>query len=102
MDWDDPRAQQHALTLVLDALTAVEHWLTTPGAHVEEPAEVAASMAVAQQVCAQDVSLTPAGGPALRHGVAEDRRISVADPGDAPWAEEPEPPHRRLQAPRAA
>ena len=79
MDWDDPRAQQQALTLVLDALTAVEHWLTTPGAHVEDTSEVAASLAVAQQVREQDVITAPAGGPTLRHGVAEDRRISVED-----------------------
>ena len=80
LDWDAPRAQQHALTLVLDALTAVAHWRTTPGAHVEEPSQVAASMAVAQQGRAHDVLPAPAGGrPTLRHGVAEDRRMSVED-----------------------
>src|SRR5262245_29285052 len=27
LDWDDATAQQHALTLILDVLPAVEHWL---------------------------------------------------------------------------
>src|SRR5215510_9631298 len=79
MDWDDPGAQQHALTLVLDALTAVEDWLTTPGAHLEDTSKGAASMAVAQQVREQDVITAPAGCPTLRHGVAEARRLSVED-----------------------
>jgi hypothetical protein len=77
---DAPRAQPQALPLVLDALTAVAPWLTTPGAHVEEPSKVAASMAVAQQGREQDVIPAPAGCcPTLRHGVAEERRMSVED-----------------------
>jgi hypothetical protein len=35
--------------------------------------------AVAHQVCAQDVTLTPDGLPTLRQGVAENRRMSVED-----------------------
>ena len=37
LDWDDPSAPQHALTRMLDALSAVEHWLDIPPA----PAAVA-------------------------------------------------------------
>jgi hypothetical protein len=36
-------------------------------------------LAVAQQVCAPDLTTTPDGTPTLRQGVAEDRRISVED-----------------------
>ena len=79
MDWDEPTARQQALTIVLDALNAVDHWLATQPAAVAVAPEVAASMAVAHQVRAQDITLTPTGAPSLRQGVAEDRRISVED-----------------------
>jgi Transposase domain (DUF772) len=78
--WAAPRAQPQALPLGLEALTAVAHWLPTPGVHGEEPSKVAASMAVAQQGRAQDVIPAPAGCcPTRRHGVAEARRLRVED-----------------------
>jgi transposase len=40
---------------------------------------VAASLAAAEQIVAQDVAVSEAGAPALRHGVAADRRISIED-----------------------
>src|SRR5215471_877368 len=79
LDWDDPRAQPQALTLLLDALHAVEQWLDTQPLEDETASRAGASLAVAQQVCAQDLTTAPDGTPALRHGVAEDRRISVED-----------------------
>src|SRR5919109_562377 len=79
MDWDEPTARQQALTIVLDALNAVDHWLATQPRPVEAAPEVAASVAVAPQVRAQEVALTPDCPPTLRQGVAEDRRISVED-----------------------
>ena len=55
----------------------------TIGSHPAHPggggSQVVASLAVAQQVRAQDVTRTPDGTPTLRQGVAEDRRISVED-----------------------
>jgi len=79
LDWDEPTARQHALTIVLDALNAVDHGLDTQPASVEAAPEVPASLAVAHQVCAQDVTMAANGTPSLRQGVAEDRRISVED-----------------------
>jgi antitoxin ParD1/3/4 len=35
LDWDDATAQQHALTRILDALSAVEHWLDGGGIPME-------------------------------------------------------------------
>ena len=77
--WDEPAARQQALVMVLDALNAVDHWLTTQPTLVGAVPESAASVAVAHQVCAQDVTRTPDGTPTLRQGVAEERRISVED-----------------------
>jgi IS5 family transposase len=57
----------------------VAHGLATQPIPVEAAPEVVASVAVAPQVRAQDVTLTPHGTPTLRQGVAADRRISVED-----------------------
>ncbi|GAC1401880.1 MAG: IS1182-like element ISGvi6 family transposase [Chloroflexota bacterium] len=77
-DWDDPQARTEALEIVLSTLAAVEaHVAAQPAS----PAQAAAqeSVAVAQQVRAQDVEEHADGTVALRQGVAADRRISVED-----------------------
>ena len=75
LDWDDPRARDQALRLVLDTLLAVEGWVEThPEVLPPDPRgaeQVADSLAVAQQVCAQDVTTTAAGTPTPQ-------RLSVA------------------------
>jgi len=73
-DWDDPAARDAALAQVLGLLGQVEAFIA--GQAGGEAA--AAAVAVARQVRDQDVDLSgPA--PALRRGVAKDRRISVED-----------------------
>ena len=73
-DWDDPAARDAALAQVLGLLDQVGAFVA--GQAGEEAAAVA--VAAARQVRDQDVDLTgPA--PALRRGVARDRRISVED-----------------------
>ena len=73
-DWDDPAARDDALAVVLGLLDRVEAFLA--GQAGDEAASGA--VAVARQVRDQDVDLAgPA--PALRRGVAKDRRISVED-----------------------
>src|SRR4030095_11394682 len=47
LDWDDPSAQPHALTMLLDALSAVEHWLDMHPAPAAVAPQGAASLAVA-------------------------------------------------------
>ena len=73
-DWDDPAARDQALAGMLGVLDQVEAFLA--GQAGEQAA--AEAVAVARQVRDQDVDLAgPA--PALRRGVAKDRRISVED-----------------------
>lgn len=79
MDWDAPEAQAQALRQVLDVLTSVETWLDTHGTPPAAAKTVSATMAVAQQVRAQDVTTAADGTPQLRQGVAKNRRISVED-----------------------
>jgi Transposase DDE domain/Transposase domain (DUF772) len=74
LDWDDPAARDQALAGMLGLLDRVEGFIA--GQAGDEAA--AAAVAVARQVRDQDVDLSgPA--PALRRGVARDRRISVED-----------------------
>jgi hypothetical protein len=74
LDWDDPAAQDLALAQVLGLLERVEAFVT--GVAGSDGAR--ACLQVAQQVRDQDIDLTgPA--PALRRGVAKDRRISIED-----------------------
>jgi transposase len=73
-DWDDPGARDAALAEVLGLLDQVEAFVA--GYAGEQTA--AAAVAVARQIRDQDVD--PAGpAPALRRGVARDRRISIED-----------------------
>ena len=74
LDWDDPATAGQAVAQVLGLLDQVEAFVA--GWAGEQAA--AAAVAVARRVRDQDVDLTgPA--PALRRGVAKDRRISVED-----------------------
>ena len=79
LDWDEPSAQQQALTSILAALQAVEQWLDTPPLEEETASRAVASLAVAQQVCTQDLPTTPDGTPTMRHGGAVERRISIEE-----------------------
>ena len=73
-DWDDPAARDLALPQVLGLVDRVEAFVA--GWAGDQAA--ASAVAVARQVRDQDVELSgPA--PALRRGVAKDRRISVED-----------------------
>jgi hypothetical protein len=65
--------------MMLDALSAVEHWLDAQPVPEETAARAVASLTVAQQVCAQALTTTLEGTPTLRHGVAAERRISVEE-----------------------
>ena len=83
LDWDEPTAREQGLRLVLETLLNVEGWvesheeLVTAMPRVAE--RVAESLAIAHQVCAQDVTTSASGAPTLRDGVAPERRISVED-----------------------
>src|SRR5215469_483237 len=74
LDWDDPAARDQALAQVLGFLDRVEAFIAELAG--EQPA--AKAVAAARQIGDQDVDLAgPA--PALRQGVAKDRRISIED-----------------------
>jgi transposase len=71
-DWDDPAARDQALAEVLGLLARVDAFVAG------QAGDQAAAVTTARQVRDQDVDLT-GPVPALRRGVARDRRISVED-----------------------
>jgi hypothetical protein len=73
LDWDDPATAGQALARVLGLLEQVEAFATS-----QHGDAAAATVAVARQVRDQDVGFSGLA-PALRRGVAKDRRISVED-----------------------
>jgi Transposase DDE domain/Transposase domain (DUF772) len=74
LDWDDPAARDQALARVLGFLDQVQAFIAAQAG--DEAA--ATAVAAARQVRDQDVDVAgPA--PALRRGVARDRRISIED-----------------------
>jgi Transposase DDE domain/Transposase domain (DUF772) len=79
LDWDDPAALEEALSLVLDALRAVEGWLDAHPEVLSAQPHVLISLATAVQVREQDVTTTEVGRPRLRQAVAAERRISIED-----------------------
>lgn len=83
LDWDQPTTRDQALQLVLATLLSVESWVERHEELVTSPPcvaeQVADSLAVAHQVCAQDVTLSASGAATVRDGVAPERRMSVED-----------------------
>jgi hypothetical protein len=84
LNGDDPSERAQALGTVLAALAAVEEWVAAQPVRPPSPPDttelvVEASLATARQVVAQDVETGRDGMPALRRGVAKERRISVED-----------------------
>src|SRR5262245_34283088 len=66
LDWDDPSARETALRLVLDALAACESWLEAHPEVVETQPAVLTSLATAEAVREQDVTVNATGYPSLR------------------------------------
>jgi len=78
VDWDQAEERQHALQMILDALTSVEAWLQQQPEGQAEPT-IQDSLQTAHQVQKQDIEFSAEGLARLRDGVARDRRISVED-----------------------
>ncbi len=80
LDWDDPVAKAQALSMILQALDAVEFWVQQQQSLDSHTAnQVNQSLIDGRQVQAQDVEVAGDGSPKLRKGVAKDRRISIED-----------------------
>ena len=89
VEWTDPQAPAEALQRLVHQMEALEAWVQRhlPEALTQGPLQE--HVATLHQVQAQDLEPQPASqGVRLRQGVAPERRCSIEDPDDAPWAQE--------------
>jgi hypothetical protein len=80
VDWTDPRQKAGAVAALVAQIDALEAWIRAhAGDAVEEP-PLKGLFALIAQLRGQDLEPDPSGGgPRIREGVAEDRRVSVED-----------------------
>ncbi len=81
LDWSDPDEKGSAIPTVIEQLTSLEHWVAArmPDELTHPPLD--AHVATLRQIIGQDLEPDPDGSGRLRirHGVAEDRRVSIED-----------------------
>lgn len=81
-DWTDPHQKSKALRKLMSQLDALQKWTLAalPVEVDQEPLHNA--LETLRQVIEQDLDPDPGGGsdPAIRRGVAPDRRVSIEDP----------------------
>ena len=81
LDWSDPDEKAGAVPTVIAQLTSLEHWVTArlPDELTRPPLEE--RVATLRQIIGQDLEPDPdgSGRMRIRHGVAEDRRVSIED-----------------------
>ena len=80
LNWDIEDDRSRALSMVLEALEAVENWLAKEDqAEGTIPSSAHQNLKVAKQIQAQDVEISTEGEVKIRRGVSKNRRISVED-----------------------
>ena len=81
LDWSDPDEKASAIPTVIEQLTSLEHWITArlPDELTHPPLDE--HVATLRQIIGQDLEPHPdgSGRMRIRHGVAEDRRVSIED-----------------------
>lgn len=80
IDWTDPQKKAGAVAALVAQIDALETWIRAhAGDAVEEP-PLKELFALIAQLRNQDLEPDPSGGgPRIREGVAEDRRVSIED-----------------------
>lgn len=80
IDWTDPKQKAGAVATLVAQIDALETWIRAhAGDAVEEP-PLKGLFALIARLRSQDLEPDPSGGgPRIREGVAEDRRVSIED-----------------------
>ena len=81
LDWSDPEEKASAIPTVIEQLTSLEHWITKHLSDELTRPPLDEHVATLRQIIDQDLEPDPdgSGRMRIRHGVAEDRRISIED-----------------------
>ena len=82
LDWTQPEAQTEAINRLLDELAALERWIEEHFAGQLAEPPLKEHIETLHQIIEQDLEPDPSGGGGarIRHGVAEDRRVSITEP----------------------
>ena len=81
LDWSDPVEKASAVPTVIEQLTSLEHWVTARLSDELARPPLEEHVATLRQIISQDLEPDPdgSGRMRIRHGVAEDRRVSIED-----------------------
>ena len=80
VDWTDPHQKADAVAGLIAQIDALETWIRDHVGNAAEEPPLRGLFALIAQLRAQDLEPDPSGGgPRIRKGVAEDRRVSVED-----------------------
>ena len=81
LDWSDPEEKASAVPTVIEQLTSLERWVTARLSDELTRPPLDEHVATLRQIIGQDLEPDPDGSGRLRirHGVAEDRRVSIED-----------------------
>lgn len=82
VNWDEPRARNEALTILVGQVESLAHWLARELADSLETPPLKEQLATMHRLIAQDTEPDPSDGKKrqIRQGVAKERQISVRDP----------------------
>lgn len=80
IDWNDPAQKAGAIKKLVQQIDSLESWVRQELEDAAEEPPLCEQLATLAQLREQDLEPDPeGGGPRIRRGVAEDRRISVED-----------------------
>jgi Transposase DDE domain/Transposase domain (DUF772) len=80
-EWSDPEQKAAAIVELVEHVDRLQAWIEKElPSHAAEP-PLSEHLATLRQIVQQDLEPDPSGGgrPRIRQGVAEDRRVSIAD-----------------------
>jgi hypothetical protein len=77
LEWSDPEQKADALSILVEQLDALESWISEQLPEQVNQPPLAEHLETLRQLRNQDLEPDPSGGgPRIRRGVAEDRRVS--------------------------
>jgi Transposase DDE domain/Transposase domain (DUF772) len=80
VDWTDPQQKAGAVAALVKQIDALETWIREHVGDAAEEPPLQGLFALIAQLKSQDLEPDPSGGgPRIREGVAEDRRVSIED-----------------------
>lgn len=81
IDWNDPEQKADAIKVLAAQIDRLETWVRERFSGAIEGPPLVEHLATLAQLRGQDLEPDPkGGGPRIRRGVAEDRRVSIEDP----------------------